>query len=223
LFFGKEESSARKSNKTLQIGFTPNGSQFSLALHWAQYLSLYAYNSRGRPGTKVPFPGVKAAYHAQMTPVSASTLAQFAIYASVHPEECGDGRLFNVGDAAESTTFANLWPRLAEWFGLVGVGPSPESSESVDRQGGGNPGEMLMPGEYIAKHRGIFGELGLERAEKAGVSAGASQLDSIGTWLTFDRQLSLERLKASGFTEERDPVRGWLESFEAFRRAGLIL
>jgi hypothetical protein len=147
-----------------------------------------------------------------MTPVSASTLARFAVYAPANPERCGGGKLFNVGDSAEATTFQHIWPRLAEWFGLEGVGPPSGDAE----------GSVVMPGEYITKHRGAFGERGLERAEKAGVSAGSLQLDSVGTWLTFDRQLSLDRLRSSGFKEERDPVEGWLEAFQGFRRAGLI-
>ncbi|KAK9802362.1 hypothetical protein SCARD494_00295 [Seiridium cardinale] len=191
-------------------GFTPNGSQFSLALHWAQYLSLYAHNHS--PGSQVPFPGVQAVYDAKMTAVSASTLARFAIYASVNPERCGGGQLFNVGDRAEPTTFGYIWPRLAGWFGLEGSRP-PSGRET---------GDMIMPGAYIAEHRQAFRAKGLERAEKAGVSAGSSQLDSIGTWLAFDRQLSLDRLRNSGFQEERDPVEGWIEAFEGFRKAGLI-
>ncbi|KAK9416372.1 hypothetical protein SUNI508_01789 [Seiridium unicorne] len=191
-------------------GFTPNGSQFSLALHWAQYLSLYAHDHS--PGSQVPFPGIEAVYNAKMTAVSASTLARFAIYASVNPERCGGGQLFNVGDRAEPTTFGYIWPRLAEWFGLEGSGPP----------SGQVTGDMIMPGAYIAEHGQAFRAKGLERAEKAGVSAGSSQLDSIGTWLAFDRQLSLDRLRGSGFQEERDPVEGWIEAFEGFRKAGLI-
>ncbi|KAH8196435.1 hypothetical protein TruAng_009395 [Truncatella angustata] len=198
------------------IGFTPNGSQFSLALHWAQYLSLYAHH-HGR-GARVPFPGIEAAYLANMTPVSAGILARFAIYASLNPDKCGAGQLFNVGDSAEPTTFGHIWPRLAEWFGLVGDGPLSSSSGTELEEK-----ESLMPGEYIAKHRGTFDERRLGRAEKAGVSAGSLQLDSVGTWLTFDRQLSLDKLRSTGFEEERDVVEGWLEAFRGFKEAGLIL
>jgi hypothetical protein len=52
---------------------------------------------------------------------------------------------------------------------------------------------------------------------------GSRQLDSVGYWLTFDRQLSLKKLRDTGFEGDVDHVQGWLESFEMFRKAGLIL
>ncbi|KAK7926624.1 hypothetical protein PG985_003622 [Apiospora marii] len=206
------------------IGFTPNGSQFSLALHWAQYLSLYAYNHgigprvKDKPSTdgvsapvEVPFPGTTAGYNSLCSPVSASTIAQMAIYAGQNPERCGDGRLFNIADSDAPSTMGDLWPHLAAWFGLVGTGP--EARSDTD----------LLPGEYVERHQGVFGEHGLEMAVKGGVGAGRKQLDSVGSWLTFDRQLSLGRLREAGFKERRDPVVGWLEAFDMFRKAGLIL
>ncbi|KAK8052337.1 hypothetical protein PG993_003722 [Apiospora rasikravindrae] len=207
------------------IGFTPNGSQFSLALHWAQYLSLYAYNHGIGPRTQrgqgtdkeeattvaVPFPGVSAGYESLCSPVSARTIARLAIYAGQNPERCGDGRLFNIGDADAPTKMHDLWPRLAAWFGLVGTGPEHRSDAE------------LLPSEYVERYQGVFGEHGLDKAVKGGVGAGRKQLDSVGSWLTFDRQLSLDRLREAGFQERRDPIVGWLEAFEMFRKAGLIL
>lgn len=43
------------------IRFTPNGSTFSLAAHWATYLSLYAHIEG--PGANVPFPSTASAYN----------------------------------------------------------------------------------------------------------------------------------------------------------------
>jgi hypothetical protein len=218
----------------IKIGFTPNGSQFSLALHWAQYLSLYALNhgvgpnETSKPMTvEVPFPGNPASANALFTPVSSKTIARFMIYASLHPETCGGGRLFNIADNEAPCTFGELWPQLAEWFGLVGVGPI-ENLNTQDRalKVGELPQTDLSsstPGEYVAKHRDTFAKHGAANAASAGVGAGSRQLDSVGYWLTFDRQLSLKRLKETGFEGDKDPVQGWLESFEKFRSAGLIL
>ncbi|KAI1496145.1 hypothetical protein F5X99DRAFT_422359 [Biscogniauxia marginata] len=208
------------------IGFTPNGSQYSLALHWAQYLSLYAYNHgiglRTQSGgtsepVEVPFPGNEAAYNALSSPVSARTLARFSIYASLHPETGGGGQIFNVADREEPSSFKDVWPGLAAWFGLLGVGPIGEVPGPVAS------GASLKPGEYIRLHSHVFSELGLHKALISGVGAGRNQLDSVGSWLTFDRQLSLKKLRGSGFDEERDPIAGWVGSFELFRKAGLIL
>jgi hypothetical protein len=91
------------------------------------------------------------------------------------------------------------------------VGELPESTSS------------LPPGEYVSKYRGIFSQHGCENAVRAGVGAGSRQLDSVGYWLTFDRQMSIDRMRSTGIGGDADPVEGWIESFEMFRRAGLIL
>ncbi|KAF9893524.1 hypothetical protein FE257_010836 [Aspergillus nanangensis] len=114
------------------VGFTPNGSQYSLALHWAQYLSLYAYNhgigpyaqESNRATVEIPFPGNAAGAGSLFSPVSSKTIARFMIYASLHPEVCGGGRLFNIADNQIPSTYGDLWPKLAKWFGMVGVGPT---------------------------------------------------------------------------------------------------
>ena len=218
----------------LEIGFTPNGSQFSLALHWAQYLSLYAYNHGIGPCTtdaqpsavEVPFPGNAAGASSLFSPASSSIIARFMIYASLHPETCGDGRLFNIADNETPSTYGDIWAHLAKWFGLVGVGPA-ETSQASDNASLG-VGMLLTtsaptPGEYVAKYRDIFGQHGRVKAANGGVGVGSRQLDSVGYWLTFDRQMSLTRLRETGFEGAKDPVQGWLDAFEMFRKAGLIL
>lgn len=197
------------------VGFTPRGSAFSLALHWAQYLSLYAYNNGVSRATgssdrtvEAPFPGTDAVYNSLSTPVSERSLGRISVYASLHPDECGR-KVLNAMDNDRPLSFRDLWPSIAGLFGLVGVGPSGDD-------------DALKPGEYIAKYQHLFAENGLPEAAKRGVGAGSSQLDRIGWWLGFDRQLSPERLRASGFTEQRDPVEGWLDAFERFAKAGII-
>ncbi|KAL2828554.1 hypothetical protein BJY01DRAFT_228411 [Aspergillus pseudoustus] len=194
------------------IGFTPNGSAFSLALHWAQYLSLYAYNHRdGKEEVEVAFPGTEAGYRSLYTPVSGRMLGRIAIHASLNPESCG-GKVINMLDQDAPISAGDIWPAIAAWFGLRGVSPRPNFAASD-----------LKPGEYIEKYRHIFAGNGKTRALTCGVGAGNKQLDSIGWWLEFDRQFSSERLRSVGFDEQRDPVDGWIEAFEAFRRAGIIL
>ncbi|KAJ0167566.1 hypothetical protein CTA2_1851 [Colletotrichum tanaceti] len=201
------------------VGFTPNGSGFSLALHWAQYLSLYAYNhganeepdpERTEPPVEVPFPGNESGYGSLFTPVSSRVLGRIAVHASLNGGKC-DAQIINMADSATPTSFGRIWPALAGWFGLRGVGPA------------GDERSALKPGEYVQKNRHLFEREGLYKAVVAGVGGGSAQLDSVGYWLSFDRQLSLERLRTVGFTEERDPVEGWLEAFEKFREAGIIM
>lgn len=192
------------------VGFSPIGSNFSLALHWAQYLSLYAHNHKASSNKKaeVPFPGTEEGYNSLFTPVSSRTLGRIAVHAALNLDKCG-GKVINMMDSAEPTSNSQLWPIIAAWFDLIGTGPSKDS-------------DVLPPSEYIAKHKHLFEENGLAKAVAAGVGSGSKQLDSVGVWLTFDRQLSSQRLREVGFTEERAPIEGWLETFEKMKAAGII-
>lgn len=192
------------------IGFTPRGSAFSLALHWAQFLSLYAFNHRGaqeRP--QVAFPGTEATYNALFTPVSEATLGRILIYAALHQDKCGE-KVLNALDNDCPSRFSEIWPAIADWFGLEGVGPREDNT-------------AMNPGDYVAMFQHQFADNKLPGAVQYGVGAGRGQLDSVGSWLEFDRQLSPDRLRASGFTEQKDPVKGWLCAFEQFQKAGLVL
>ncbi|KAH6973165.1 hypothetical protein BKA56DRAFT_635092 [Ilyonectria sp. MPI-CAGE-AT-0026] len=160
-------------------GFSPIGSNFSLALHWAHCLSLYARNhgvGEFSPAMiEVPFPGTEQAYNALFMPI--------AIHAAVNPG-MRRRKTINMATASSQTTLGNLRATIKE-----------------------------------RKH--IFGEKGRPKALSAGVGASHKQLDSGGWWLTFDQQLSTDRLRAVGFTEEQSPVR-WLEAFDKFRAVGII-
>lgn len=149
------------------------------------------------------------------------------IYASLHPETCGGGQLFNIADQEEPCTYGDIWIQLAKWFGLVGLRPSPEEGASEGEALGVSdlPQDISLPtpGEYVSRHKEVFAKCGCEKAVSGGVGAGSRQLDSVGYWLTFDRQMSIRRLRNTGFEGDRDPVQGWLESFEMFRKAGLII
>lgn len=167
-----------------------------------------------------------AGAHALFSPTASKTIARFMIYASLHPETCGGGQLFNIADRQAPCTFAELWPQLAQWFGMVGVEP-PKTSGAADNtlQVGELPQStpLMTPGEYITQHMKTFIQHGRDRAASRGVGAGFRQLDSVGYWLTFDRQMSIKKLRETGFEQDSDPAQAWLESFEMFRNAGLVL
>lgn len=186
------------------IGFTPNGSGFSLAGHWAVYLDTYKF-VHGE-GAEVRFPGVQEGYDCLYTETSATTLARVAIHASLHPSQFRE-RIFNVADHAKPSTMRERWPQITAFFGLKGVAP-PASASASDAK----------PSDLIKEYK--------EKMEEAGVKGvdiwNAPQLDSYGYWLTFDRHLSLKRLRDAGFKEEGKPEEGWWKAFERFRRAGMI-
>ncbi|KAL2062461.1 hypothetical protein VTL71DRAFT_6727 [Oculimacula yallundae] len=186
------------------IGFVPNGSTFNLAAHWATYLSAYLL-LEGK-GAKLPYPGSTAGFEAKFNDASASIVGRLSIYASLHPETCGGGRLFNIADQERPSSMAERWPLICEHFGLVGV-------PSVDEGRG-----ALLPGEYLQANKDV-----LEKKGFKGVDVWKGDfLDTYGFYCNFDRQLSLAKIREIGFLEERDPHRSWVESFERFKTAGMI-
>lgn len=183
------------------VGFAPNGSTFNLTAHWATYLSTYA--TVEGPGAAVSYPGTEACYDAQSTDASSAMIARAAIWASLHPDRTG-GQTYNIADSAKPMTMRARWPALAAYFGLIGADPDPKGT---------------MPGAYVKKHAEKL--KGQDAAAKAENWKGEF-LDSVGEYLSFDRQLSLDKLRAAGFDEERDPIQSWHAAFDKFRAAGII-
>lgn len=90
---------------------------------------------------------------------------------------------------------------------VKGVAPPPDGSRKI------------VPSEFIRENKDLL--------ESAGVKGASvwhqNQLDSYGYWLTFDRHLSLRRLRLeAGFSEHSRPEEGWWRAFELFRKAGMI-
>jgi hypothetical protein len=149
---------------------------------------------------------VDSGYNSLFTEVSATTLARLAVYASLHPQQFR-GRIFNVADRVTPGSMRQRWPQIASWFGLKGV-PPPVTASASDPK----------PSDFIKEHQETLDKVGVK-----GVDIwNSGQLDSYGYWLTFDRQLSLDRLRSAGFDEECKPEAGWWDAFEMFRQAGMI-
>ncbi|KKY20354.1 putative sirq protein [Diplodia seriata] len=127
-----------------KIGFTPTGSTYALAAHWATYLSTYALVHG--PAAAVPFPGTPAAWaHAVSNDASAASVARASVWACLHPEVAAQ-QLFNVADEQRGMAMSERWPRLAAWFGLKGVGPVGEGEDrSAESTGIQSDAEQLHP------------------------------------------------------------------------------
>ncbi|KAL1645015.1 hypothetical protein SLS58_004086 [Diplodia intermedia] len=191
------------------IGFTPTGSTHALAAHWATYLSTYAL-VRGT-GAPVPFPGTRAAWAGAVSnDAAAATVARACVWAALHPDVAGGGRLFNVADEQRGMAMCERWPRVAAWFGLVGVGPGEGEGEEAG----------LLPSAFVEMHRGVLRDAGVERGAEVWR---AEALDAVGSCYEFDRTLGLEKIREAGFVEERDAIKSWYGAFERFREAGMIV
>lgn len=156
-------------------------------------------------GAKVPFPGVESAYTSLYNEASADIIARFCIWASLHSEKTGAEPLFNIADEARPSRMSERWPALAKYFKLEGMGPVDDPS-------------VLRPGEYIKKHQHVLAEHGIRQ----NMVFQTDFLDGYGYYLNFDRQLSLDKTRSTGFVEEIDPILSWLKAFDRLKKAGMI-
>ncbi|RAH74695.1 uncharacterized protein BO66DRAFT_433804 [Aspergillus aculeatinus CBS 121060] len=198
------------------VGYAPHSFR-SMAKLLAVYLSLYC-EIHGT-GATVAFPGTATAWGAQNSECSQDIVARFAIYASLHPEESGNGRLFNTADTVRPTTWAERWPILCEYFGLHGVGPN----------GGDGPGPD--PGQFFVENRAVW----VEVEKRQGLSGGHFVTDEgpvsgefvsqvIFSMLDFDRQLDVSEMHRvwGSVTEEVDIRSSWYLAFDRMRAANII-
>ena len=98
------------------------------------------------------------------------------------------------------------WPAIAKYFGLEGTGPLDEGEGS------------LKPGEYIEMHKDVLDQWG----GKGSRVFEAEALDGYGFHFTFDRHMSLEKVRGVGFAEELEPNGSWFKAFGRLRDAGMI-
>lgn len=74
-------------------------------------------------------PGHGKGWKSSHSDIFQEILAKMEIFVSLHPEECGDGRSFNVADGA-TATWGKVWPGLCAYFGLKGEGPAEGAQKS---------------------------------------------------------------------------------------------
>ena len=77
---------------------------------------------------------------------------------------------------------------------------------------------VLKTGEYIKKHQHILAD----HCSKSVQVFKSEFLDTYGYYLTSDRQLSLEKARSVGFSEEIDPTSSWYKAFDRFQKAGML-
>lgn len=156
-------------------------------------------------GAKVPFPGVESAYTSLYNEASTDIIARFCIWAGFHSERIGAGTVFNIADETRPSRMSERWLALAEYFKLEGIGPVDDPS-------------VLRPGEYIKKHQHVLAKHGIRR----NMVFQTAFLDGYGYYQNFDRQLSLDKTRSTGFLEEIDPISSWFKAFDRLKNAGMI-
>lgn len=189
------------------IGFAPG----SNAMNAGQGLGLYfsIYRTVFGAGSKVPFPGYPHGYHSTHSDTFQDILSKMEIFAAINTDKCGGG-VFNAADG-KTVRWAEVWPKLAEHFGLVGVEPVDDKNKTTMEQ-------------FAKQHKDVWDGL----AEKQGLRKEVFDEQNWGHLhfmlvdFDFDRQYDLSRAREVGFTEEIDTVEGYLIAWERMRAAKIL-
>lgn len=179
-------------------------------MNMAQGIAIYLtiYSQVNGKDAVVPFPGKEHGYYATHSDTFQDILAKMEIYAAVNIEKCGNGGVFHAADG-KSVTWAQVWPRLAEHFGLVGTRPEQD---------------MVPMEDFVQSNRSAWEELVVEHGLKENV-LGEQNWKHVHLMLVqfdFDRQYDLSRSRAVGFEEEIDTAEGYFESFKRMRAAKIL-
>lgn len=192
------------------VGFAPGSNAMNLAQGIGLYLTVYrgVYGS----GAEVPFPGHEHGYHSKHTDSFQDIISRFEIFAALNRDRCGDGASFNVADG-KAVSWAEVWPRLAEEFGLVGIGPT----EATD-------GPKVTIEDLVKQSGGVWMSLAKKHNLRAEVldEQNWSFVHFMLVQFDFDRQYDLSRIREVGFTEEIETVEGYKRAWERMRDAKIL-
>jgi nucleoside-diphosphate-sugar epimerase len=175
------------------------GNPMNLALSVAVYASLVR-----AAGLRLDFPGSAAAFGAMTQVVDAEQLAEAAAWSAVTPQAAGE--VFNVANG-DPTRWSQLWPAIADYFGVPAGGPRPI------------PLSSFMP---------ELAPLWKEMAAKYGLAQ--PELGSLVNWgflefmfaIEYDIVLALGKIRRAGFVRHPDTLEGFYRRFDDYRRARII-
>lgn len=159
-------------------------------------------------GAEVPFPGTEKGWMSTHNDTSQDLLAKMEIYAALNAERCGGGQAFNIADG-KTVRWAELWPGLCEYFGLVGVGPTDGEEGIVD---------------FVKRNAGVWEGL-VEREGLKGEAFGEQNWGLVHFMLVhfgFDREYDLSRAREVGFMEEIDTVEGYHVAWGRMKTAKIL-
>lgn len=178
------------------------------------YLSLYRYINGN--GAECPFPGSFGTWKALTNEAGADMIAKAAIHLSLLDDPSVNGRGYNVASSATPASWEATWPAVCAWFGLVGQPPVDREKSTTVSAG---------PDEYISMHQAEYERM-LEEYGLKGWPVVSPTMDGSPNWgltkLGFDQQLDLQKLRATGFTEDEPPKDSWIVALERMRKAKVI-
>ncbi|KAE8150861.1 hypothetical protein BDV25DRAFT_139456 [Aspergillus avenaceus] len=182
------------------VGHVPSPTSMTYVEPLALYLALYRYVNG--PGATIPFPGTHKNFKYTFTDSSQDIIARSEIYLSVLKPDESHGQGFNTADNAIPSSWSDKWPTLCGFFGLNGAGPAKDGWNDIDLWWDAHQGDYeKMCAEYGLQKR----EIG--RETWVFLKAGFVLLDR-------NRELSLDKIRSVGFTDEYPVAYGYMRVFE---------
>ncbi|THZ50229.1 hypothetical protein D6C90_02777 [Aureobasidium pullulans] len=188
------------------VGFAPGTNAMNMAQGIAIYLAMY--KEVHGAGATVPFPGHEHGYNSTHTDTFQDILSQMEIHAALNTDKCGNGGVFNVADG-KVVTWAQVWPRLCERFGLVGGSPQSDATSMLQFVKNSRNAWVTL-----AKRHGLNENLVDEQ--------GWGHTNFMLVDFDFDRQYDLSRSREVGFTESIDTAEGYFNAWERVQKAKMI-
>lgn len=187
------------------IGFVPGTNAMNLAYGIAYYLTLYR-EVHGK-GAEIPFPGRPHGYHSTHTDTFQDILSKMEIYAALNRDKCPNGSAYNIGDG-NTVSWAQVWPGICSYFGLVGVEPQ---------------GERKIE-DFVHENQGSWSRLAEAHGLKTGSVEGFNWpfVQFMLVDFDFNREYSLDAARSVGFKESIDTVQGYRTTFDRMVDAKLI-
>ncbi|KAK1924580.1 NAD(P)-binding protein [Papiliotrema laurentii] len=181
----------------------------------ATSLALYA-TARKELEQKLVFPGSDVSWNLPYDHSIASHNAAFQVYAAVNGLEGA----YNI-HAGKPITFKELWPKVAEYFGLEYDDP-PKATQAIS-----DPPEQVIALHSVDQWAKDQGNKFPEIAKKLGID---SSVFDYATWdfvdfatsRTWKDVGSLERAKQAGWKNEVDVWEGYKAVFDRLKELGVV-
>ncbi|PLB44203.1 hypothetical protein P170DRAFT_416668 [Aspergillus steynii IBT 23096] len=190
------------------VGHVPSPTSMTYVEPLALYLALYRYVNG--PGSRVQFPGSHKSYTYTFTDSSQDIISKSEIYLSVVKPEQAHGEGFNIADTETPGPWSVKWPLLADHFGLEAAGPSDEGWVEIDK----------WWQEHAEDYKRMCAEYGLQYRV---IGEAAWIFCKVGfTMLHRNRELSLQKIRGLGFTEEIPVGQSYIDTFEHMARERIL-
>jgi nucleoside-diphosphate-sugar epimerase len=155
-------------------------------------------------GLRLDFPGTESAFRALTHIVDAQQLAAAAVWAA--RSEAARNEVFNIANG-DPTRWSELWPAVADYFGLKSGGPRPIPLSAF------MAAQEPVWGAITAR----YGLKPLPFAKLVNWGFGEFMFN-----IDYDIMLALGKIRRAGFTAHPDTAERFLKRFDQYARAGII-